>query len=173
MQGTLVIASVVSAILWCAVHGKPSTIEYGLRNHAVQRNLTHYKFTYEVPGHSRRSEFGEASSEEISGEERGDFEVKGEYSFISPNGEQHEFKYQADDEGYRVESDSGSLPQRPEDTDEVKAAREAFFDAYCKVLGKPREDCEIDKFFKGVETVGRVETVDVEVEATTVREDFE
>jgi len=150
----LAIVSVVSTLLWCVVHGKPA-IEYTLQDYAVVRNIPAgtYRFGYVVPGHSSRYEVRAESSEE-----KGDFEVEGSYSFIAPNGEKHEFKYEADEDGYEVESES--LPRAPEDTPEVIQAREAFFDAYCKVLGKPREDCYVDKFFNP-----RSE----EVEATTVR----
>jgi len=156
MQGTLVIASVLSSLLWCAVHGKPATeIEYTLRNYEVERNITAgtYKFSYEVPGHSSRSELREESSEEAE-----DFEVEGSYSFTAPDGEKHKFSYEADEDGFEITSDTDSLPKHPEDTDAVEQAREAFFDAYCKVLQLAREDCEVDKFFR-------------EVEVTTVRDE--
>lgn len=59
-------------------------------------------------------------------------EVTGEYAFVAPEGDEFEFRYSAGDEGYRVESDA--LPVAPEDTDEVKRAKEEFFAAYEKAL---------------------------------------
>merc|ERR1719187_1744269 len=59
-------------------------------------------------------------------------EVSGKYAFVAPSGEEYEFKYNADEEGYRVESDA--LPEAPEDTDAVKEAKEEFFAAYEKAL---------------------------------------
>lgn len=64
-------------------------------------------------------------------EERSDSgEVTGTFAFVAPEGNEYEFKYEADEEGYKVEGDA--LPEAPEDTDDVKAAREAFFEAYEK-----------------------------------------
>ncbi|XP_018014730.1 nucleolin [Hyalella azteca] len=66
-------------------------------------------------------------------EERTDSgEVSGTYAFVAPEGDEYEFKYQANDEGFKVEGDA--LPEAPEETDDVKAARAAFFDAYEKQL---------------------------------------
>merc|ERR1711862_985096 len=67
------------------------------------------------------------------GEERtSSGEVSGKYAFVAPEGEEYEFKYSADDEGFHVESDA--LPEVPEDTDVVKEAKEEFFAAYEKAL---------------------------------------
>merc|ERR1711887_344635 len=79
-----------------------------------------YSFYYHV-GDSEREE-GRTSSGEVSGK----------YVFVAPSGEEYEFKYSADDEGYKVESDA--LPEAPEDTDAVKEAKEEFFAAYEKAL---------------------------------------
>jgi len=57
-------------------------------------------------------------------------EVTGTYAFVAPQGDEYEFKYEANDGGYKVEGDA--LPQHPEETDDVKAARDAFFEAYEK-----------------------------------------
>jgi len=57
-------------------------------------------------------------------------EVTGTYAFVAPEGDEFEFKYEADSDGFKVEGDA--LPQAPEDTDDVKAARDAFFEAYEK-----------------------------------------
>merc|ERR1711970_376141 len=79
-----------------------------------------YSFYYHV-GDSEREEERTSSGE-----------VSGKYTFVAPSGEEYEFKYNADDEGYRVESDA--LPEAPEDTDAVKEAKEEFFAAYEKAL---------------------------------------
>merc|ERR1712121_93838 len=57
-------------------------------------------------------------------------EVTGTYAFVAPDGNEFEFKYDADLDGFRVEGDA--LPVQPELTDDVKAARDAFFEAYEK-----------------------------------------
>ncbi|XP_037784785.1 glutamic acid-rich protein-like [Penaeus monodon] len=80
----------------------------------------YYSFFYLLPT-SSRSEQRTASGE-----------VTGEYAFVAPEGDEFEFRYSAGDEGYRVESDA--LPVAPEDTDEVKKAKEEFFAAYEKAL---------------------------------------
>ena len=59
-------------------------------------------------------------------------EVFGNYAFVAPEGDEFKFKYEADKEGFRVESDA--LPTPPEDTDEVKKAKEQFFEAFNKAL---------------------------------------
>ncbi|ROT75954.1 early cuticle protein 3 [Penaeus vannamei] len=63
-----------------------------------------YFFVYHV-GDSERAE-----------ERNEDGEVSGHFAFVAPEGDEYEFKYDADKEGYRVESDA--LPEAPEDTDE-------------------------------------------------------
>ncbi|XP_063590794.1 glutamic acid-rich protein-like [Penaeus indicus] len=85
-----------------------------------------YFFVYHV-GDSERAE-----------ERNEDGEVSGHFAFVAPEGDEYEFKYDADKEGYRVESDA--LPEAPEDTDEVKAAKEQFFEAYQKALELAAED---------------------------------
>lgn len=79
-----------------------------------------YQFYYVLPTHSRHEERND------------DGEVKGSYSFIAPEGEEFEFKYQADKEGFKVESNA--LPTPVEDTEEVRQAKEIFFEAYKKQL---------------------------------------
>jgi len=79
-----------------------------------------YSFTYHV-GNAEREEERTSSGE-----------VSGKYAFVAPEGEEYEFKYNADDEGFHVESDA--LPEAPEDTDAVKEAKEEFFAAYEKQL---------------------------------------
>ncbi|XP_068227473.1 nucleolin-like [Palaemon carinicauda] len=79
-----------------------------------------YSFFYLLPTSSRKEQ------RTASGE------VKGEYAFVAPEGDEFEFRYNADDEGFRVESNA--LPIPPEDTDEVKKAKEEFFAAYQKAL---------------------------------------
>ncbi|CAL4099037.1 unnamed protein product [Meganyctiphanes norvegica] len=141
MQAPLVFASVVSVLLWCAVQGRPEDIEYTLGKHGDVRNGTRgaYKFHYEVPGHSSRVEEYAKSSEED------DMEIKGNYTFVSPEGIKFEFKYEADyEDGFTVESDA--LPVAPENTEEVQQARAAFNRAYCTALGK-EPDCDLVEYF--------------------------
>jgi len=57
-------------------------------------------------------------------------EVTGQFSFVAPNGDEFEFKYDADSDGNKVEGDA--LPKSPDFTDDVKAARDAFFELYEK-----------------------------------------
>ena len=59
-------------------------------------------------------------------------EVNGHYAFVAPEGDEYHFRYQAGDEGYTVESNA--LPQPPQDTDEVRRAKEVFFAAYQRAL---------------------------------------
>ena len=79
-----------------------------------------FRFYYVLP-QSSRSEQRTASGE-----------VYGNYAFVAPEGDEFRFKYDAGKEGYRVESDA--LPIPPEDTDEVKKAKEQFFEAFNKAL---------------------------------------
>merc|ERR1712002_883715 len=79
-----------------------------------------YSFVYHV-GNAEREEERTSSGE-----------VSGKYAFVAPEGDEYEFKYSADDEGFHVESDA--LPEAPEDTDAVKEAKEEFFAAYEKAL---------------------------------------
>nr|XP_045583536.1 nucleolin-like [Procambarus clarkii] len=79
-----------------------------------------YVFLYHV-GDSERQE-----------ERNDDGEVRGQYAFVAPEGDEYHFKYDADKDGYRVESEA--LPEAPEDTEDVKRAKEAFFLAYKKAL---------------------------------------
>lgn len=78
------------------------------------------RFFYSLPTSSRHEERNE------------DGDVKGSYSFVAPEGDEFDFQYQADKKGFRVQSDS--LPEVPEDTEEVKKAKEEFFELYKKAL---------------------------------------
>lgn len=83
------------------------------------------------PPPTRRMEYHVGDSARF--EQRTDSgEVSGTYAFVAPEGGEYEFKYEANDEGYKVEGDA--LPKAPEETDDVKAARDAFFEAYEKQL---------------------------------------
>jgi len=89
----------------------------GFVNDFVRTNDA-YRLEYHVGDSSRfeqRSESGE---------------VKGSYAFVAPEGDEYEFKYEANADGYNVAGDA--LPKAPEETDDVKAARDAFFEAYEK-----------------------------------------
>lgn len=79
-----------------------------------------YRLEYHVGDSSRTEQRSESG------------EVSGTYTFVAPEGDEYEFKYEADEDGFKVEGDA--LPEAPEETDEVKAAREAFFEAYEKQL---------------------------------------
>ncbi|KAK7086316.1 hypothetical protein SK128_016266 [Halocaridina rubra] len=57
-----------------------------------------------------------------------DGKVSGSFSFVDKSGEEFSVKYDADDEGFRAESDA--LPEVPEDTDDVQSAREEFLKYY-------------------------------------------
>jgi len=83
-----------------------------------QRHNDAYNLVYHV-GDSARTEQRTDSGE-----------VSGTYAFVAPEGNEFEFKYEANSDGFKVEGDA--LPERPDYTDDVKAAREAFFDAYEK-----------------------------------------
>jgi len=72
---------------------------------------------------------GDSEREEVRSESG---EVSGRFAFVAPEGHEVEAKYEADEEGFRVESEA--LPLVPEDTDDVKAAKAEFFDAYEKAL---------------------------------------
>ena len=64
-------------------------------------------------------------------EERTDSgEVQGKYAFKAPEGAEFEFKYVGNGDGFQVEGDA--LPVAPEFTNDVQAARDAFFEAYAK-----------------------------------------
>ena len=70
--------------------------------------------------------------------------VKGEYAFVAPEGNEYEFKYEADKEGYRVESEH--LPEHPGDTDEVKLAREEFLKEYERIVERAKEAGEYEEY---------------------------
>ncbi|XP_068227462.1 uncharacterized protein [Palaemon carinicauda] len=57
-----------------------------------------------------------------------DGKVTGSFSFVDNSGEEVSVKYNADDQGFRPESDA--LPEVPEDTDDVQSAREQFLRYY-------------------------------------------
>jgi len=77
-----------------------------------------YQFLYHV---------GDSEREEVRSESG---EVSGRFAFVAPEGNEVEVKYEADEDGFRA--DSEALPEAPEDTDAVKAAKEEFFEAYEK-----------------------------------------
>ncbi|XP_076031999.1 uncharacterized protein LOC143019908 [Oratosquilla oratoria] len=88
-----------------------------------------YRFSYSLPQQERHEE------------RNSDGTVTGSYAFVDDAGEEVSVKYVADEEGFRAESDA--LPQVPEDTDEVKKAREEFFKIYeetLKLLGSSESD---------------------------------
>lgn len=89
-----------------------------------------YKFYYSLPDSHRAEER----------KENGD--VRGSYSFVAPEGDEFDFKYQADREGFKVQSNA--LPEVPEDTDEVRRAKEEFLKAYNKALDLASSDAEDD-----------------------------
>ncbi|CAL4082117.1 unnamed protein product [Meganyctiphanes norvegica] len=98
-------------------YGKYDDFEYG-NALAVDGS---YTFFYSIPGKSSRAEERDESGE-----------VEGAYSFVAPEGEEFHFRYTAGEDGYRVKS--SALPVPPEDTKEVKKAKEEFFAAYQKAL---------------------------------------
>lgn len=69
--------------------------------------------------------------------------MTGEYAFVVPEGREVDVKYEADRDGFRVESDA--LPLSPDETDEVKRAREFFFQEYQKALERAGEEEEDDE----------------------------
>lgn len=89
-----------------------------------------YQFFYSVPSSHRHEERSEDGS------------VRGSYSFVAPEGEEFDFKYQADEEGFKVQSDA--LPTAPQDTEEVRKAKEIFFEAYRKQLELVSEEEDDD-----------------------------
>ncbi|XP_018014731.1 nuclear polyadenylated RNA-binding protein 3 [Hyalella azteca] len=88
--------------------------DYSLGNNGV------YKFHYSLPTSSRQEQRDEKG------------EVKGSYSFVAPEGDEFDFKYEAGKKGFQVKSKA--LPTLPQDTDEVKKAKQEFFEAYKKAL---------------------------------------
>jgi len=128
-----VVAAAVAVVAALAV-ARGDTSPYGARQGRLQptqllrsyqgfvndfvRTNDAYRLEYHVGDSSRfeqRSESGE---------------VKGSYAFVAPEGDEFEFKYEANGDGYNVQGDA--LPKAPEETDDVKAARDAFFEAYEK-----------------------------------------
>ncbi|KAF2367725.1 Insect cuticle protein [Trinorchestia longiramus] len=79
-----------------------------------------YKFFYSLPTSSRQEQRDENG------------EVRGSYSFVAPEGDEFDFKYEAGRKGFQVESKA--LPTRPQDTEEVRKAKQEFFEAYQKAL---------------------------------------
>merc|ERR1719402_414888 len=79
-----------------------------------------YTFVYHV---------GDSEREEVRSESG---EVSGKFAFVAPEGNEIEAKYEADEDGFRVESDA--LPIAPEDTADVRSAKEEFFAAYERAL---------------------------------------
>merc|ERR1711970_820582 len=79
-----------------------------------------YFFVYHV---------GDSEREEVRSESG---EVSGKFAFVAPEGNEIEAKYEADEDGYRVES--AALPEAVEDTDDVRSAKEEFFAAYERAL---------------------------------------
>merc|ERR1739838_1202676 len=79
-----------------------------------------YSFVYHV---------GDSEREEVRSESG---EVSGRFAFVAPEGDEIEAKYEADDDGFRVES--AALPVAPKDTDDVREAKELFFAAYERAL---------------------------------------
>ncbi|XP_071547066.1 uncharacterized protein [Panulirus ornatus] len=96
------------------------------RNDFIPGSNGIYSFVYHV-GDSERAE-----------ERNEEGQVNGHFAFVAPEGDEYLFKYGADDGGYRVESDA--LPTVPEDTDEVKRAKEHFFQAYQEALERAEDD---------------------------------
>ncbi|MCL4145841.1 UNVERIFIED_CONTAM: hypothetical protein GTU68_026027, partial [Idotea baltica] len=78
------------------------------------------RFYYSLPQSSRFEERSESG------------EVKGNYAYVAPEGNEFKFRYEAGKKGFQVESNA--LPTAPEDTDEVKKAKEEFFQAYEQAL---------------------------------------
>ncbi|XP_071547067.1 uncharacterized protein [Panulirus ornatus] len=98
-------------------------------------------FFYSLPT-SSRSEQRTASGE-----------VTGQYAFVAPEGNEFQFRYEADDDGYRVQSDA--LPVPPQDTDDVKRAKEEFFAAYQKALELAGSDEDYDDYSSSEESQRR------------------
>jgi len=89
-------------------------------------------------------------------EERTDSgEVTGTFAFVAPEGNEYEFKYEADSDGFKVEGDA--LPSQPDYTDDVKAARNAFFEAYEK-QAELTKDYEYDSESDSSESVSGEES---------------
>ncbi|CAL4098445.1 unnamed protein product [Meganyctiphanes norvegica] len=65
-----------------------------------------YRFSYDSADGSTRSEVSQPTSPFTK-------EVRGSYSYTSPNGQLVTVNYVADENGYRAESPTGSIPQTP------------------------------------------------------------
>jgi len=109
------------------------TAEYGTRLGNLKpihllKSYNGFVNDFDRTGDAYKMEYHVGDSYRI--EERTDSgEVTGAFAFVAPEGNEYEFKYEADSEGFRVEGDA--LPVQPDYTDDVKA-RDAFFEAYEK-----------------------------------------
>ncbi|CAL4217054.1 unnamed protein product, partial [Meganyctiphanes norvegica] len=95
-------------------------------------NGAHKKYNHPNKGNGLYSFYFHIGDNEREEEQQSVGEVVGKYAYIAPEGQEYEFKYGADLDGYRVESPA--LPQIPEDTPDVKKAKADFFTAYEKIL---------------------------------------
>lgn len=68
--------------------------------------------------------------------------MTGEYAFVAPEGQEFHLRYEADHDGYRVQGNG--LPVPPEDTEDVRRAKEEFFAAYQKALELADSDEDYD-----------------------------
>ncbi|XP_063590796.1 uncharacterized protein LOC134767654 isoform X1 [Penaeus indicus] len=95
-----------------------------------------YEFSFSLPQQSR------------SEQRDADGKVTGAFAFVDPEGEEVSVNFDADDEGYKPESDA--LPQAPEDTDDVQSARDEFLKyyeetvKYLEALASDEEDDDDD-----------------------------
>lgn len=108
---------------------------------AISQNLRQnadgtYEFSFSLPQQSR------------SEQRDADGKVTGAFAFVDPEGEEVSVNFDADDEGYKPESDA--LPEAPEDTDDVQNARQEFLKfyeetvKYLEALASDEEDDDDD-----------------------------
>ncbi|XP_066967211.1 uncharacterized protein [Macrobrachium rosenbergii] len=88
----------------------------GVNREFIQNTDGTYRFSFSLPQQDRYEN------------RDADGKVTGSFSFVDNSGEEVSVKYDADDKGFRPESDA--LPEIPEDTDDVQSAREQFLRYY-------------------------------------------
>ncbi|XP_064106599.1 YTH domain-containing protein 1-like isoform X2 [Macrobrachium nipponense] len=88
----------------------------GVNREFIQNTDGTYHFSFSLPQQDRYEN------------RDADGKVTGSFSFVDNSGEEISVKYDADDKGFRPESDA--LPEIPEDTDDVQSAREQFLRYY-------------------------------------------
>ncbi|KAI8118969.1 Cuticular protein 47Eg [Lucilia cuprina] len=69
-------------------------------------NVDNFKYAYEFDNSIKAEQAGQLKGEDV-------WEVKGQYSYTSPEGEQVSLQYTADENGYHVDAANPLLPTPP------------------------------------------------------------